>query len=147
MREIKFRAWSIEGKQMLMDAQKMYDGLGEWFDNHGKEIDCYENFPTSSFGSIICEAKEGKIILMQFTGLKDKNGKEIWEGDLVSCYHPTLLVEDRCVGKVTWHPIQHSKTFAAWYVQPKDKHAILMSHDVEYEVIGNIYENTELLSK
>ena len=70
--------------------------------------------------------------LMQFTGLKDKNGKEIYEGDIFkkSNYFYQVVFEDGMFG--VW-----TKNYG-WKVLTKFKFI---------EVIGNIYENPELLNK
>jgi len=61
-REIKFRAWDKKNKRMME--------LGDIFK-------CFEA------GNYLDNLREDLIIIMQYTGLKDKNGKEIYEGDFV----------------------------------------------------------------
>ena len=68
MRKIKFRAWYSKDKSMMYDVQDVYDYSG-W-----------------SFESFIEDNKSGKCVLMQYTGLKDINSVEIYEGDIIY-YH------------------------------------------------------------
>jgi uncharacterized phage protein (TIGR01671 family) len=114
MREIKFRAWDKTNKKMV------YGNIG---------FIQYENdFTVGAFDSFGYPIQNKNVELMQYTGLKDKNGKEIYEGDIVRWF----FMEERV------SPIEYHK----WFFQPKGWGNIDLS---ETEVIGNIYENPELL--
>jgi len=69
-------------------------------------------------------------VIMQYTGLRDKNGTEIYEGDLLKITNP-LLPDPHIIRRVVWH--NHSARYAG----------IPLVH--ECEVIGNVYSNPELL--
>lgn len=123
MREIKFRAWDNYSKSMVY--------VGFSIPNDGwRKIEGDKNFD---------------LELMQFTGLLDKNGKEIYEGDIVKAFHPTELAEIKVAGEVAWNPESKNYMYAGWYIKPLNKHVVLMAGDVEYEIIGNLYENPDLL--
>ena len=76
---------------------------------------------------------EPPIVLMQYTGLKDKNGKEIYEGDVVQ------LVDD-----MRWQVVYDAPCF--WLGDKEGKVDDSMRDSPIYKIIGNIYENPELLN-
>lgn len=120
----KFRAWSKL-------ASKMYIVNGLYFD---RGIVQYANNDNA-----IRFIKLENIILMQSTGLKDKNGKEIFEGDIV-------VYKDR-EAVVKWHGSYAS--FIYRFVDEMQERVsewdplFLAYH--HFEIIGNVYENPELL--
>lgn len=120
MREIKFRLWSIHSKKMFGCERNFYMSLdGDLF--RSDDLD-YMN--KSSFK------------VMQYTGLKDKNGKEIFEGDIVqgrNRAHDLRNIKQ----KVTF--LNGCFMFGNW-----NAHEYFNKHQ-EIEIIGNIYENPELL--
>lgn len=144
MREIKFRAWDELEKTMwtILDAgESSGDGSVQYFsgENGLLEIGRLEEYDTGMGISTQFE----KFPIMQFTGLKDKNGKEIYEGDVVEYEDYSLgyvmSKQPKSRGVIKW-----DKSNARYFL----KGMIISKSGVDTgEVIGNIYENNELLEE
>ena len=88
----------------------------------------------------------GEFELMQFTGLKDKNGKEIYEGDVLS--EPIQIDEEWTNSAIPVIWSDEKSAFCVDFSFDKDGSFIeyLSENCSEMEIIGNIYENPELLT-
>jgi hypothetical protein len=109
-REIKFRAWDGKHEKMLYDVGFLN---GAWHLPNGLKLTTVKN-------------------VMQYTGLKDKTGKGIYEGDIVKCFPknaPLVSYTDKVI-------------FEKGAFKP-----ICLSHKLDFEVIGNIYANPDLIQK
>jgi uncharacterized phage protein (TIGR01671 family) len=88
-----------------------------------------------------------EIRLMQFTGLKDKRGKEIWEGDILKMKEDICLIDNEEIDVVIFEKGMF-KTNCDWddgcYCIGN---GIFLDGDNYLEVVGNIFENPELLKK
>lgn len=136
MRAIKFRAWV---RNQLMINIVNIDFNNEcitWDDNQYDKCvppnKCYE---IEIFDD---------IVLMQFTGLSDKNGSRIFEGDIVTF--------KRSIGNwtgqymTTTHKIVFNEEVFAFIMEYGSQYIKLRKHwKYEYEVIGNVHENPKLL--
>jgi len=122
MREIKFRAWSHRAKQ-LKQVERIFfnentiqishgftgDDISEWFLDH-------------------CE-------LMQYTGLKDRNGKEIYEGDVVKF----SWLRSEIIDQIEYVKLNFASGFQLKKIGSYTPPAC------EWTIIGNIYQNPELI--
>ena len=148
-REIKFRAWIKQswdsGSQKWAKNKMLYNAYPYLYTKV-----C---LPDSGIGF----ANEGEFELMQYTGLKDKNNKEIYEGDIVvqNCY---LWFDDgkpNYRGTVEmiyqqWQVIAHcinpnKQGISDGMNEPLNFEGFEDNEKSNWEVIGNIYENPELL--
>ena len=131
MEEIKFRAWT--GTQM--EYRVVVGMLGAFY---VEGVDPNDSACMSPFNTKYSE----QTPIMQFTGLHDKNGKEIYEGDVIErgdYAHPRSkkryrgkVIFQRGYFEIAWNESYYSET--------------LYVHCGECEIIGNIYENSELLT-
>jgi len=147
MREIKFRAWFhwIGNNDC---------GWMRYFEIGVNEMNDFKAFILAEGGEFMtgmgvfkplknfCWEKEDlEFKLMQYTGLKDKNGKEIYEGDIVKKYDKitqkwlTGIIKFQ-EGSFVWQSIK-DKEFIQW----------LTKYPAEWKVIGNRFENPELLKE
>lgn len=137
MREIKFRAWDEKEKCWVSGFAIHQSGMfSDWAGC--KKIN----------GQCVAEAdwkyqhEIPHIKIMQYTGLKDKNGKEIYEGDIIEFdkWMPNETFVRVIRGEVYWS----NKGY--WAVRNKDgKFLELLGRTENPEQIGNIYESPELL--
>lgn len=123
MREIKFRAWDNHVKEMIYEDNILHYGVSP-------------SRATRRDNRFVIE------VLMQYTGLKDKNGKEIYEGDILGREERDSFESepywDTC--EVKWHR-------SAWYADFWGNENLLMDdyYSSTGQIIGNIYENPELV--
>ena len=133
-REIKFRAWDTV-KNYMVNSTSYLKGfvVGTYFDNNDKEL--YD--------------QTDKLVVMQYTGLKDKNEKEIYEGDVVR-----MITYDMNNEKQITNEVVKSEGYFGYYPLNRDderdsypfKIKFIYAEDVmNCEVIGNIFENKNLI--
>lgn len=107
MRTIKFRAWDKKEKKWYKPLNPYDSSLGNWM--------------MTNDGRTYVKGKYQELELMQYTGLKDKNGNEAYFDDIISDGHnPPFVIEFN-------YPM------------------LARLSEIEFEVIGTIYENEELL--
>ncbi|MES5057090.1 YopX family protein [Bacillus velezensis] len=138
MREIKFRAYHTE-KRDGQEFPRMLD-WDELLNNDEEELACYFKNEFSNVSP-----------LMQYTGLKDKNGREIYEGDIVRNHRDNSneLLEVLWKEEVAEHAsdgIYWTKEVPGFRFKriKRGLTTVFVAH-VDLEVIGNIYEDPELL--
>lgn len=165
-REIKFRAWDKYGNHMVEPQQftellgvkefaripkpqvRLKDAKHSVLVKKGKGLfglDQYVDFTETKEEVFEMESKkfdpnpftDTDLIIMQYTGLKDKNGTEIYEGDIIT--HEV----NNLIGIVCW-----SEGLFEFVIEDLSRHDILADlceYDFNLKVIGNIYEHPHLL--
>lgn len=128
MREIKFRAWLKEKKEMIDNARP---------DFFCKQL--HYLCDNSAGGQDVLGVSTEDIELMQYTGLKDKNNKEIYEGDILSDGNNEKL----------YKVIFENGSFRAEFEGDFEEYSFDLINVVAQgcEIVGNIYENPKLLGE
>lgn len=124
MREIKFREWETYRKTMAVGIREDYD---------------------DSVGFRFLHEEAGQRILMQYTGLKDSHGNEIYEGDIIEAVFELI---DGGLETIIDKGVVVFKDYAFQVQTFEDHHEPLHEWaqlSEELKVIGSIYENPELL--
>lgn len=144
MRTIKFR-----GKR-IKDGKWIYGNLANYSSNFRslniKKLVIFENiasFATDNFGFVVDDCEVVHDTIGQFTGLTDKNGKEIYEGDIVKIddTHPIASIV---------YETKNVSFDLQWFGEDEDD--VCMSYlscytSCEIEVIGNIHDNEDLINE
>lgn len=169
MRELKFRVWSK--RQKTYDYEHPFNKPGNFYINQDGVL-------FSDFGnSIAPEVNQGDFIVEQYTGLKDADGKEIYEGDVVEYVFNVREAEVSAIGEVCFFENQGvygmknvkynnqelrrlcdieneraGEVFCiAGYDNTDEDQTLIFTYDYfvddDMEILGNTHENPELLGE
>lgn len=142
MREILFRGKRLDNGEWVASGNLLHandNGIHSYYipvynDKFGTIEDEHDNILSIEYGTFF---KVDPATVGQYTGLKDKNGKKIFEGDIWDC--------NGCIGVIKW--VEEVCSFEANYVMHGIEYANAVSdyRAAKVEVIGNIHDNPELL--
>ena len=121
----KFRAWDGAKKEMFKDTFAITES--------GQVVVVEQEFVTSPPDYVFVD----HLVIMQSTGIKDKNGKEIFEGDIVK------MAKDVYSEPTYYEVVRHRG--GAYRLESKQHGCELWLRHTDCEIVGNVYENPELL--
>jgi len=139
MRRLKFRAWDIDKKEMkrvIAVFPSLVEDMKPIVKVEGTNKQGFATFPHAS-------NQVADFVLMQYTGLRDRNGKEIYEGDIIK------VIKDEINGECEYYEVVWNNEWGLF--ECVDAKGNPCDYELNFpwpnkrEVIGNIYENPELL--
>jgi uncharacterized phage protein (TIGR01671 family) len=146
MREIKFRAWIPDDAEMVPDDRIISLSADaqmiQYWDSQGRHVHHGTNA-----GEMDDTNPVARAVILQYTGRKDKNGKEIYEGDIITLQ---LLGDDdwtkKCNVLFDKFTVEWAQNLMGWYPATNNGYEPDETwwDDWTVEVIGNIYENPDL---
>lgn len=142
MRELKFRVWDNLEKDYLNEEDIAIDNLGnififERYDNNDSDL---------WYTRLLPDLDNKRHVIEQYTGLKDKNGRDIYEGDIVKYYPRHNGVPYR----VYWANESAKFLIGRKGVVGQELSSVMYKLDtgrILLEVIGNVHKNPELLEE
>lgn len=135
-REIKFRAWDKRSKIYLYNVQDAYDMLSGWVKyENGKNAD----YDECCFGDFLDNKRYN---IEQFAGLKDVNGNDIYESDIVRGYYQEPDRDDGYID-ISVTDVVNFKYGTFWIGD--SWHKVMVMTPPIVEIIGNVRTNPELL--
>ncbi|WP_024624391.1 YopX family protein [Lactiplantibacillus fabifermentans] len=130
---IKFRAWDKENEIYLYNVQDAYDTLSGFVKYDDGE---YAEYDESCFGDFL---NNERYAVKQFTGLKDVNGQDVYEGDIVKSNYTYAQP------KISQIIIEDGNSYILGEDVATGNEMLVSDHIGEIEIIGNVHENPELL--
>ena len=121
----RYRAWDTTNKEMFKDTFSITES-GQVVVVEQEDVMCPPDYVFVD-----------NLVIMQSTGLKDKNGKEIFEGDIVK------MSKDVYSEPTYYEVVRHRG--GAYHLESKQHGCELWLRHTDCEVVGNLYENPELL--
>ena len=130
----KYRVWDKRFSEFVEDFFVSEDGK------------IYKKTKDTSYGFAISRETSDKIILMQSTGLFDKNGKEIFEGDIIQ-YQNTKVPSADSKGIIKYFDNWAMFGIDVEHNEPRALFFNGLADHISLEVVGNVHENSELLQE
>jgi len=135
-REIKFRVWEKRNKRMIHDCTQF-------------NIENGSVYQMLFWGNIKVNLLSSEFTLMQYTGLKDKNGVEIYEGDIIKLSYGIPPTYDILFIEYADDEYVSDISVSGWWMRNKRKNgcssSLCKTYENDIEVVGTIHENPELL--